>query len=122
MYVASYVCLTTVATKYSSKIIPNKIIAYTRKESLTQEKQMYVLSESICQLHALGMCYIEPLCSLIGSYKPHTDVLVKMSWALMVSLSLMVLNSRDRHGIFGFLCMKNLPYNNVSFKYWMFIH
>ena len=68
------------------------------------------------------MCYIEPLCSLIGSYKPHTDVLVKMSQALMVSLSSIVLNSRDWHEIYGFPCMKNQPYNNVSFKYWPFIH
>ena len=39
-----------------------------------------------------------------------------------ISLSTIVLNSRDWHGIYGFLCLKNSLYKNVSFKYWPFIY
>ena len=42
--------------------------------------------------------------------------------AIALSLSTIVLNSRDWHGIYGFPCMKNQPYNNVSFKYWPFTY
>ena len=34
-------------------------------------------------------------------------------------LSTIVLNSMDLHGIYGFPCQ---PYNNISFKYWLFIY
>ena len=42
--------------------------------------------------------------------------------SLKLSLSTIVLNSMDWHGIYGFPCMKNQPYNNVSFKYWPLIY
>ena len=35
---------------------------------------------------------------------------------------MIALNSRDLHGIYGFPSMKNQSYNNVSFKYWLFIY
>ena len=40
----------------------------------------------------------------------------------IISLSMIVLNSRDWQGIYGFPCLRKQTYNNISFKYWPCIY